>query len=196
MSVMSKEINFYRRWLERPEKRERSARRLRAAAPYLALAVVGAFVYSVFLVGNHNLQTQIDALDAWCTDEKNVEQVGLSLMKQGVNQVLRADIAAVEALTDARDSYPVVHSPVVQRITDAGGASIAVRMDSYDAATGVLNFTARSPQVIDIPNYIRALEDPGLFYVVDYTGYGLEPVSNLYAIHVTCSLDAEAGREG
>ena len=64
---------------------------------------------------------------------------------------------------------------------------------SYDAASGVLQFNATSNTVIDIPAYVRALQNCGIFSDVDYTGYQStngrgQPAG--YALNLRCTLAA------
>ena len=73
------------------------------------------------------------------------------------------------------------------------GSGITVEFTSYDAASGVLQFNATSNTVIDIPAYVRALQNCGVFSDVDYTGYQStngrgQPAG--YALNLRCTLAA------
>ena len=70
----------------------------------------------------------------------------------------------------------------------AGGASITIQFTSYNASTGELLFNANSSQVIDIPTYIRSLQNCGVFSTVSYTGYTAD--DNGYSIDLRCILAA------
>ena len=74
------------------------------------------------------------------------------------------------------------------RIEAAGGASISIQFTSYNASTGELLFNANSSQVIDIPTYIRSLQNCGVFSTVSYTGYTAD--DNGYSIDLRCILAA------
>lgn len=85
-------------------------------------------------------------------------------------------------------------SSLLNRIDAAGsGSGITVEFTSYDAASGVLQFNATSNTVIDIPAYVRALQNCGVFSDVDYTGYQStngrgQPAG--YALNLRCTLAA------
>ena len=82
----------------------------------------------------------------------------------------------------SRTVYAAVGSPT------AGGASITIQFTSYNASTGELLFNANSSQVIDIPTYIRSLQNCGAFSTVSYTGYTAD--DNGYSIDLRCILAA------
>ena len=70
----------------------------------------------------------------------------------------------------------------------AGGAGITIQFTDYNAATGELLFNANSDQVIDIPSYIRALQNCGVFSTVSYTGYTADETG--YSLDLRCILAA------
>ena len=87
-------------------------------------------------------------------------------------------------MTNLLNSYPDVTSTLLHRIEAAGGASITI----HNASTGELLFNANSSQVIDIPTYIRSLQNCGVFSTVSYTGYTAD--DNGYSIDLRCILAA------
>ena len=91
-------------------------------------------------------------------------------------------------MTNLLNSYPDVTSTLLHRIEAAGGASISIQFTSYNASTGELLFNANSSQVIDIPTYIRSLQNCGAFSTVSYTGYTAD--DNGYSIDLRCILAA------
>lgn len=65
-----------------------------------------------------------------------------------------------------------------------------IYITGYDAETGVLTFDAGSNKVIDIPDYIRRLQETGLFSTVDYTGYTFE--NDWYILYLSGTLRGTA----
>ena len=70
----------------------------------------------------------------------------------------------------------------------AGGSGITIQFTDYNASTGELLFNANSSQVIDIPAYIRSLQNCGVFSTVSYTGYKAD--DDGYSIDLRCVLAA------
>lgn len=84
-------------------------------------------------------------------------------------------------------TYPEVDTGVISRIETAGGRNIEITLQSYDKDSGLLYFEATSEEVINIPDYVLQLENTGLFYAVDYTGYVFEE-SN-YRLTLSCLME-------
>ena len=83
-------------------------------------------------------------------------------------------------------TYPTVDSGVTDKIELAGGRDIEVTLQSYDKESGILNFEATSEEVINIPEYILKLQNTGLFYAVDYTGYVYD--DSYYRLTLSCMV--------
>ena len=97
-------------------------------------------------------------------------------------------IYIVACLTDLLDGYPDVTSSLLHRVEAAGGSGITIQFTDYNASTGELLFNANSSQVIDIPAYIRSLQNCGVFSTVSYTGYKAD--DDGYSIDLRCVLAA------
>ena len=54
-------------------------------------------------------------------------------------------------------------SSLLHRVEAAGGSGITIQFTDYNASTGELLFNANSSQVIDIPAYIRSLQNWRVF---------------------------------
>ena len=67
-------------------------------------------------------------------------------------------------------------------------SGITIQFTDYNASTGELLFNANSSQVIDIPAYIRSLQNCGVFSTVSYTGYKAD--DDGYSIDLRCVLAA------
>ena len=84
--------------------------------------------------------------------------------------------------------YPDVTNALLTRIENAGNSSITINFNAYNASDGTLLFDAKSSEVIDIPTYIRSLQNCGVFSTVTYTGYSYQ--NGLYTINLRCVLAA------
>jgi hypothetical protein len=54
--------------------------------------------------------------------------------------------------------------------------------------------TAKAENVDDINKFIREMNNGKIFNQVDYTGYSYDEQTELWDIHVTCTLTEAAGR--
>ena len=93
-----------------------------------------------------------------------------------------------DGMTELLNSYPDVTSSLLHRVEAAGGSGITIQFTDYNASTGELLFNANSSQVIDIPAYIRSLQNCGVFSTVSYTGYKAD--DDGYSIDLRCVLAA------
>ena len=93
-----------------------------------------------------------------------------------------------DGMTALLNSYPDVTSSLLHRVEAAGGSGITIQFTDYNASTGELLFNANSSQVIDIPAYIRSLQNCGCFSTVSYTGYKAD--DDGYSIDLRCVLAA------
>ena len=105
-------------------------------------------------------------------------------MKQN-NFYLRWQKAAGAAKSESRSQGL---RTLVHRVEAAGGSGITIQFTDYNASTGELLFNANSSQVIDIPAYIRSLQNCGVFSTVSYTGYKAD--DDGYSIDLRCVLAA------
>lgn len=191
--MASKQNNFYQRWQEVAKADQIAVRhaRLRIVLP-AALLVGGAALSLGVLFGmTHMLNTRTAAINAWCADPSNLEPYTQSVTDQALAARYRLDAGVATDVWALLDTYPDVTSGTMARIRAVGGAGISTTFRSYDAATGALAYDAVSDTVIDIPAYVRSLEDTGLFDAVSYTGYG-HSGEGRYTINVSCVLAAPA----
>ena len=160
-----------------------------------AIIVAGCMLAwgGVFL---HTAMMRADTRDlrAWCADEQNLTPYQQSLQDQQAADAYHSLTDYANSVTSLLASYPDLTSSLLNRIDAAGsGSGITVEFTSYDAASGVLQFNATSNTVIDIPAYVRALQNCGVFSDVDYTGYQStnsqgQPAG--YALNLRCTLAA------
>lgn len=187
-----KRNNFYRCWqLAESSGRRAAGRRLaRAAAPAAAVVAVCLLGWGALTLHTVWLRGETDTLNAWC--EASGAAYAESLADRTLAERLQADAGLADELHVLLDSYPDPTGQLLQTLESASG-SVQVRLRSYSAASGVLGFDAVSPQVIDIPAYVRRLQATGLFDTVQYSGYGSG--SGGYRLQLNCVLAAPAGEE-
>ncbi len=92
------------------------------------------------------------------------------------------------------DSYPIPDSEINKLIkTTADKYYVTVIVNSYDASTGIFNFTAQSTEVEQINQFIADLMKMDNFKRIDYTGYNAIKArdgSEGWQINVVCTLAA------
>ena len=167
---------------------------------YLPVAITLAIclVASLAVIGsNAFLSHKESRIQDWLDDPTVIEQHDEAVRKQTVYDQLMEDIREVNGLTQALGTYPTLDKTLNSRIQVAGGGQVSAQLTGYDAATGVLLFQATSAKVIDIPGYVLALQNTGLFQKVQYTGYAYD--EGQYVLSLSCVLqgpDQTQGEEG
>ena len=153
----------------------------RKPQPLTCLVVWGALSVRTAL-----LNDRTDAITDWCMDNAAAYTTALTDAKlaDGYNALT----GYTQDLDSVLASYPDVTNDLLTRIENAGSSSISILFTAYDAASGSLLFDAKSSEVIDIPAYIRSLQNCGVFSTVTYTGYS--SANGLYTINLRCVLAA------
>lgn len=194
MAAKLKDNNFYTRLQEK--QGNAAAKPARHFSPVVAiLGGVCVLCFAALLGANLVQQMRVNKLSDWIAAPENVEQYTQAVTKQSMLNELILKQTKIDNTTQALVSYPVVNAATLQRIEDAGGESVTLFYNSYDANTGILQFDASSPEVLDIPGYVRKLESTGLFHSVTYTGYGFNAADAAYQINVSCVMRAADGEE-
>ena len=187
-TMKRKQNNFYLRWQQAAKSGRTAGQKkwLRTLAPGLGLVAVCLLGWGVLTIQNLLTMQQFNDVYAWCQD--NSEAYLAALSDQQKAEEFRALTNYTTDLNSMLDSYPEVTNALLARIEAAGSSSISIEFTSYDASSGVLNFNAHSSEVIDIPTYIRSLQNCGVFSSVTYTGYSSD--DGLYSIDLRCVLAA------
>lgn len=186
-----KQNNFYLRWQKAAgaAKTESRSRELRALVPGIAVVAVSMAAWGALTLHTAMLNSQRQDIVNWCTD--NTDAYLSSTRDAEEAALFRSLTDYTTGMTALLDSYPDVTSSLLHRIEAAGGSSITIQFTDYNAATGELLFNANSSQVIDIPNYIRSLQNCGVFSTVSYTGYSADNGDDGgYSIDLRCVLAA------
>ncbi len=110
------------------------------------------------------------------------------------NDSLEEEFNSMDIITQKIDSYPIATEEVIQVIKDAAKGYAEITIGDFDAEQGVLTVTAKAADVDLINQYIKILNKKDVFNSVNYTGYSYDSASNLWDIHVSCTLAESAGR--
>ena len=166
-----KQNNFYLRWQKAAgaAKSESRSQGLRTLVPGLAVVAVSMLGWGVLTLHTSMLKSQREDILNWCSD--NTEPYRAAMQDS-------ESAAQFRSLTDS----------LLHRVEAAGGSGITIQFTDYNASTGELLFNANSSQVIDIPAYIRSLQNCGVFSTVSYTGYKAD--DDGYSIDLRCVLAA------
>lgn len=165
---------------------------------HLLIPAVTFGVCAVLSIGvtawNSVTSARIRSLERWMEDETVQSQYTEAEALQKQSDDLRTSMYQAAQTTQNLATYPDLTEEMIREITDAGGSDLTVEIRSMDMDTGTLGFNAVSGNVIDIPGYIKKLQDTGLFSSVDYTGYTYD--NDQYALSLVCTLKGiEAGGE-
>ena len=110
------------------------------------------------------------------------------------NDRLEEEFNSMDIITQKIDSYPIATEEVIHIIKDAAKGYAEITIGDFDAEQGVLTVTARAADVDLINQYIKILNKKDVFNSVNYTGYSYDASTNLWDIHVSCTLAESAGR--
>ena len=149
----------------------------------------------VLLLKNNSFGKKMEEVTAWMEDDGRKEEHDYVKSLETTLAELDAAAKSVDTLKENLATYPEFNSTIIRRIESVGGSKIELNVTGYDAQTGLLTFVAVSKEVVDFPNYVLKLEETGLFYKVDYNGYGLNEDGH-YELVLACVLDGTAADDG
>ena len=158
-----KQNNFYLRWQKAAgaAKSESRSQGLRTLVPGLAVVAVSMLGWGVLTLHTSMLKSQREDILNWCSD--NTEPYRAATQDSESAAQFRSLTDYSDGMTELLNSYPDVTSSLLHRVEAAGGSGITIQFTDYNASTGELLFNANSSQVIDIPAYIRSLQNCGVF---------------------------------
>ena len=183
-----KQNNFYLRWQKAAgaAKSESRSQGLRTLVPGLAVVAVSMLGWGVLTLHTSMLKSRRQNILNWCADNSATYLSSTLDAEEAAEFRSLTDYAT--GMTNLLNSYPDVTSSLLHRVEAAGGSAITIQFTDYNASTGELLFNANSSQVIDIPAYIRSLQNCGVFSTVSYTGYKAD--DDGYSIDLRCVLAA------
>ncbi|MDO4458913.1 MAG: hypothetical protein Q4C42_02355 [Clostridia bacterium] len=176
---------------ERIKERDR---KLLTVLPILALCAILAIFTSTLTLKNNKKQQQLDSLQTFVGNELN--RKAYDTYSGGIESAaeLNSNKATAQRIRDAIDSYPYAMSSLGDTISKCGTGIADVNIRSYDSISGTINFTAVGTDPTTINEFIKALNETGLFMDVEYSGYQLLSDGESYNINVSCSLNTGAGK--
>ncbi len=188
-----KRIDLYRTIKEKAEREQGEQK----VWPHLILpgaVLAGCLaVTGVVVAMNIAAARDVRSKQEWIEDPAIQARYQEALLLQQRLGEIEGGIAAVERTDQNLSVYPELSSDVLRRIESVGGSGIGCFITGYEASSGVLTFEASSREVIDVPVYILALEESGLFHAVDYSGYDFE--DEWYTLSVSCTLEGRVSKE-
>lgn len=185
-----KQIDLYRAGQKREEMDAKGTKRVPVgkvlAMPLCTLGI--CLILTITLAAmNIGAVGKIRANQEWMEKPDVQKSYAQAMEIKGEQKELENGINEIGMLEANRRTYPVFSGSLLRRIEAAGGAGMQVLITDYDAETGILQFSASSREVINTSDYVRSLQETGLFYSVDYTGYTLE--EEWYILSLSCTLE-------
>lgn len=110
------------------------------------------------------------------------------------NNFLSSQYAAIEDISQNILTYPSCSKEIAALITRCAIPYAEVEIDSFSADAGEINMTATASNVDEINKFITNLMGEEVFKDINYTGYTYNPSTDLWNIHVTCTMAESAGR--
>ncbi len=101
---------------------------------------------------------------------------------------------SINTFVDTIESYPVCSDEIIGIIEETARGYASIEILSFNAEQGQVTFSAKADNVNDIYKYIDKLLEEEIFMKVDHTGYTYDSSTDLYDIHVNCTLAESVGR--
>lgn len=156
---------------------------------FVAMVVITIICFGVRIVK----QNRLFKLEAENTSMEVIEQITEYDGLLARNTFLGSQYDAILDIDENLMTYPVCNNKVIDMIQNCAGTYATVQIDSFDADSGEVKLTASTENVENSNKFIAKLNEQGIFNAY-YTGYSYDNQSNLWDIHVTCTLTEAAGR--
>ncbi|MDD3796684.1 MAG: hypothetical protein PHE06_12120 [Lachnospiraceae bacterium] len=189
-----KEINLAAVTKRKVKKKKESAGIMKLLSLPLILLIGCSAITGALYVQNHVKQMDLDDLNAYLTNESNLEQVARANYLEGENASLQRRISSVENMNGIIASYPLMNSQVVSALQSGASGYAQVSVVSYNAESGLLTVKATADEVTKINQFIDRLQGTDLFERLDYKGYTYDEKELTYTINVSCYLAEMAGK--
>ncbi len=191
-SYRQKEINLYRRYQQNVK---RSYSKWLIYAVSVAVILIICFAWDGWLDWRcAELSKEITETQTYLADPANLQAKETSQTVHSQLAAVNTEIKKLSKAFAALESYPHMNSMLLSEIEACGGETITISITGYQALSGKLEYIAVSSQVIDIPAYIKSLEQSNLFKGVSYTGYDYNKDKYFYRINVSFFLSETAGK--
>jgi Tfp pilus assembly PilM family ATPase len=154
----------------------------------MLVATVACYLYRL------SVQHKLDALEEEINSPLVLEQIDEYDELLVRNSFLTRQYNAIKDIDDNIYSYPVCDNDIIKVIDNCSGNYATVRFESFDANSGLVSVSAQSDTVDNINKFIKSLNEQEIFKKIDYTGYSYDSNTELWDIHVTCTLVEAAGR--
>lgn len=112
------------------------------------------------------------------------------------NSFLMAQYNAIDNIDENILTYPLGNNVVMNEIYKCAGYYAEISFESFDAQAGQFQFVAKADSVENINVFIKNLTEQEIFSDIEYTGYSYQDDTDMWDIHVICTLAEAAGRGG
>ena len=160
-----------------------------------ALFLVMVIIVSVLFATMLGKQAKVEELKEFNTSPSVAMQL-MDFEKYSVrNAFLRAQKEAIKDVEEDIYTYPLGDTQVLEVFDKCAAGYAKVAYNAFDAEKGTIAITASAEDVESINKFIKRLMQEDIFSAVNYTGYAFNQKTQLWDIHVTCTLAESAGRK-
>lgn len=188
------DINLYERYKRSLKQHAKNGFTIGKMIPLIAVFGVCAAVSLGLLAMNILTQKKIDKAESYVNSASNQLSYAEAADKQAEASRLQNMVREGEGIWETIQSYPLPNSKVEQEIVQCAGDEVSITVNSYDAETGVYEFTAKSSNVTTINEFITRLRESSVFANLEYSGYSMDEKTGLYLIMVNGFLNENAGK--
>lgn len=181
----------------KPEESNKKRNKRVIILSFVMLILLLSVISARLILDNMTLQNDLDEINAYIESPINIDQYNETLALTSHNAELLAKLASIDQTWKCLESYPLINSNVLEAILVCTNRfyESTPQINTYDAASGKLNFDTYATTVTQTAEYIKSLEDSGFFSQVNYHGYVYSELYNAFQINVECVLSENAGKQ-
>lgn len=181
------------------KSKRRTSNELSGVSKLAPKVIGGTFVLMLLLLGvsfafSLVKKMELASLEAYNKSPAVLKQLEEYKEADERNLLLTNQYQKIQELDKNIYTYPVCDNEILDVFDACASGYVTVKFESFDADQGVVTITATSEDVDNISKFIEKLLAKDTFYSVDYTGYTFDESTQLWDIHVTCTLAESAGR--
>ena len=189
-----KDMNFVSLIHTKKKESKKKGSLLSTMIPIGIMFVVCAALTLVLFLLQGSKERELADLQAFNTTSAEAQKMPeYDALSAQVTQA-RAMIDGVAGIQAVLNSYPVPSSQVKNIIRAQAVGGVEVMFVGYDSSTGALDMRTTVNQAEEIETYINQLQDTGLFFNIEYTGFTFQESQGNYMINVSSYLSQTAGR--
>lgn len=170
-----------------PEQLEKRKSLQKILIPSIAVIAVCVVACGVMFAVNLQRKAKLAEIKAYTRDPHVLEQVQTyNTVMERSGLITEMGEGMTEFILTLRE-YPRVDSKLVDVIEKCTEEKLVFEVEGFDAASGVLSFSAQAPDVEEIHEFVNRLKKTELFAKIEYSGYS-QNSDGSYSLKLHCTM--------